>query len=66
MTIYFPPDVRQDFSAKDLAANTVGGKIYGVKMLDDTGILYYRKSLLQAAGLEPPATMEASSKRPKN
>lgn len=55
----FPPDVRQDFSPKDLAANTVGGKIYGVKMLDDTGILYYRHSLLQAAGLEPPATMDA-------
>ncbi len=55
----FPPEVRQDFSARDLAANTVGGKIYGVKMLDDTGILYYRKSLLQAAGLEPPATMDA-------
>ena len=55
----FPPDVRQDFSPKDLAANTVGGKIYGIKMLDDTGILYYRKSLLQAAGLAPPITWDA-------
>ena len=47
----FPPQVRQDFSARDLAANTVGGKIYGVKMLDDTGILYYRKSLLAKAAV---------------
>lgn len=54
----FPPDVRRDFPARDLAENTVGGKVYGVKMLDDAGILYYRKSLLQAAGLAPPATMD--------
>jgi len=54
----FPPDVRQDFSARDLAANSVGGKVYGVKMLDDTGILYYRPSLILAAGLRPPKTMD--------
>ena len=55
----FPPDIRTDFSARDLAANTVNGKLYGVKMLDDTGILYYRKSLLQKAGLTPPRTMNS-------
>lgn len=55
----FPPEIRQDFSARDLDANTVSGKIYGIKMLDDTGILYYRKSLLQQAGLTPPTTMDA-------
>jgi len=54
----FPPDVRRDFSNRDLAANSVGGKMYGVKMLDDTGILYYRPSLLQAARLRPPKTMD--------
>ena len=54
----FPPDVRRDLSPRDLAANSVGGKVYGVKMLDDTGILYYRPSLLQAAGLRPPRTMD--------
>lgn len=54
----FPPEVRQDFAPRDLAMNTVGGKIYGVKMLDDTGILYYRKSLLQKAGLKPPQTWD--------
>ncbi len=55
----FPPDVRADFTPRDLAANTVGGKIYGVKTLDDTGILYYRPSLLQAANVAPPATLGA-------
>ena len=54
----YAPDVRADFPAQDLAVNTVGGKIYGVKMLDDTGILYYRKSLLQKAGVALPATMD--------
>jgi len=55
----FTPEIRREFSAPDLAANTVGGKIYGVRMIDDTGLLYYRKSLLQAAGIEPPTTMDA-------
>ena len=54
----FPSGVRQDFSARDLAAYTVAGNIYGVKMLDDTGILYYRPSLLRAAGLAAPETMD--------
>jgi len=53
-----PPDVRRDLSPLDLAANSVGGKVYGVKMLDDTGILYYRPSVLQAAGLAPPKTID--------
>ena len=54
----FSPAVRSDFSARDLAQNSVDGKIYGLKMLDDTGILYYRKSLLKAAGIAPPQTMD--------
>lgn len=54
----FPPQIRQDFLAKDLAANSVGGKIYGVKMVGDTGVLYYRKSLLRAANMAAPRTMD--------
>lgn len=54
----FTPQERQDFLARDLATNTVKGKLYGVKMVDDTGVLYYRPSLLRAAGLAPPTTMD--------
>ena len=54
----FPPAIRRDFLQRDLDANSVGGKIYGVKMVDDTGILYYRPSLLKAARLKPPQTMD--------
>ena len=52
------PDARADFSPRDLAMNTVNGRLYGIKMLDDTGVLFYRKSLLRKAGLQPPSTMD--------
>ena len=54
----FPPEIRKDFLPEDLAANSVDGKIYGVKMVGDTGVLYYRKSLLQKAGVQPPRTFD--------
>lgn len=50
--------VKDDYTAADITATSVGGKIYGVKIVDDTGFLYYRKSLLQQAGVRPPATMD--------
>jgi len=53
----FTRETRADFFPRALAANTLNGKMYGVKMLTDTGILYYRKSLLQAAGMKPPQTL---------
>lgn len=54
----FPPQVRRDFDPADLKANTVDGKIYGARMVGDTGLLYYRKSLLAKAGVQPPRTMD--------
>lgn len=55
----YPPEVKADFLPGDLAVNTVDGRIYGVKMVDDTGLIYYRKSLLQKAGFsKPPATFD--------
>jgi multiple sugar transport system substrate-binding protein len=54
----YTPDVKRDFLDKDLALNRVGGKIYGIKMVGDTGVLYYRKSLFQKAGLSVPQTFD--------
>ena len=55
----YPPDVKADFLPGDLAINTVGDHIYGVKMVSDTGLIYYRKSLLKKAGFsKPPATFD--------
>ncbi len=51
-------DVKDDFSPVSLANFTYNGKVYGIKMLNDTGLLYYRKSLFQKAGLQPPQTVD--------
>jgi multiple sugar transport system substrate-binding protein len=54
----FTDEIKADFNPPDLAANTVEGKIYGIKMIDDMGLLYYRKSMLSDAGVNPPTTMD--------
>ncbi|NJM05457.1 extracellular solute-binding protein [Candidatus Gracilibacteria bacterium] len=51
-------DARSDFNEIGLQANTVGDRLYGVKMIDDMGLLYYRKSLLEPAGIAPPTTLD--------
>ncbi|MHA6618687.1 ABC transporter substrate-binding protein [Pseudonocardia sp. DLS-67] len=50
--------VRDDYTAVDITATSLDGAIYGVKVVDDTGFIYYRKSLLAAAGVQPPTTMD--------
>jgi multiple sugar transport system substrate-binding protein len=54
----YTDEVKADFNPQNLAQNTVNGKIYGVKMIDDMGLLYYRKSVLDAAGIKPPTTFD--------
>ena len=49
------PADRADFTQADLAMNSVGGKLYAVKALDDVGLLFYRKSFLSAAGVPESA-----------
>jgi len=51
-------DVKSDYTDADIKSNTVDGKIYGVKIVDDMGVLYYRKSILDKAGVKPPTTMD--------
>lgn len=51
-------DTKSDFNEIGLKANTVDGKLYGVKMIDDMGMLYYRKSMLDAAGVKPPTNLD--------
>jgi multiple sugar transport system substrate-binding protein len=55
-----------DFNSKNIEAVTYNGKIYGVPETDGDGLLYYRKSMLKAAGVEPPKTLDeliAASKK---
>ena len=64
----YTPDTKSDFNPVNLASFTVNGKIYGVKMFDDTEFFYYRKSLLSKAGIDPTtltswdALLEAAKK----
>ncbi|MGW8730910.1 ABC transporter substrate-binding protein [Streptomyces sp. NPDC055808] len=50
--------VRDDFNPAVLAPKTYDGKIWGIPQVVDTQFLYYRKSLLGAAGVQPPATLD--------
>ncbi|MGW8556243.1 ABC transporter substrate-binding protein [Streptomyces tubercidicus] len=50
---------KADFNPGDLDIVTVDGKLYGVKILDDVMMLYYRKSALAKAGITPPTTFDA-------
>lgn len=52
----YTPEVRADFDPRALAENSYNGHIYAVKMLTDTQVLYYRKSMLAKAGVKPPTT----------
>ncbi|MGV9455109.1 ABC transporter substrate-binding protein [Streptomyces sp. NPDC003635] len=50
--------VKDDFNQADIASHTVDGKIYGVRMIDDPQFFFYRKSLLEKAGVGVPRTLE--------
>ncbi|MFE0649494.1 ABC transporter substrate-binding protein [Streptomyces sp. NPDC059534] len=51
--------VKDDFNQSGRDLVTVDGKLYGVKMIDDVQMLYYRKSALAKAGITPPTTFDA-------
>lgn len=48
--------IKKDYNPVDIKEMTIGKHIYGVKMVDDVGLLYYRPSLLKKAGIKPPQT----------
>ena len=50
-------DVRSDYGEVDLNMNTVDGQLYGIKMINDPQLFFYRRSMLEDAGLQPPTTM---------
>lgn len=50
--------VKDDFNPADIASHTIDGKIWGIRMIDDPQFFFYRKSVLEDAGIEPPATLD--------
>ncbi len=53
-----PETARPEYLPGALLANTYAGKLYGVPLFVDSGVLYYRKDLLQKYQLSPPDTWE--------
>ncbi|MGW2640188.1 ABC transporter substrate-binding protein [Streptomyces sp. NPDC001348] len=51
--------VRDDFNPAVLTPKTYDGKVWGIPQVIDMQLLYYRKSLLKDAGVEPPGTLDA-------
>jgi multiple sugar transport system substrate-binding protein len=54
----FPPGETRDLLPEDLAAGRYGGRLYRVPVRTDVGLLYYRRDLLEGAGLAPPDTFD--------
>ncbi len=46
------------FLEKDVEAGRYKGKLYRIPIRSDVGMLYYRKDLLEQAGVQPPETFE--------
>lgn len=47
-----------DFQDGPVAATTIDGDVVGVPIITEREVLYYRKDLLEAAGLEVPTTLK--------
>ncbi len=54
----FPPEETRGLLPADLAAGRYGGRLYRIPVRTDEGLLYYRRDLLEQAGLAPPETFE--------
>lgn len=55
---YFPSTEQERFLEGTTLANTYNGRIYGVPLFINSGMLYYRKDLLEEYGFSPPATWD--------
>ncbi|MCZ6625931.1 MAG: ABC transporter substrate-binding protein [Deltaproteobacteria bacterium] len=53
---FFPAAEQKKFLVAPILANTYRGRIYGVPLFIDAGMLYYRKDLLRKYGFSPPST----------
>ncbi len=53
---FFPKSEQEKFLQGPILADTFEGSIYGVPAWIASGILYYRKDLLEKYGLKPPET----------
>ncbi|NPU85858.1 MAG: extracellular solute-binding protein [Syntrophaceae bacterium] len=52
----FPGSEQAHYLDSTIQANTYGGKVYGLPLYIDSGMLYYRRDLLDKYGFKPPET----------
>ncbi len=52
----FPSEEQKKFLEGTILANTYKGNVYGVPLFIDSGMLFYRKDLLEKHGFSPPKT----------
>jgi len=55
---FFPSSEQKKFLEGSILANTYKGKIYGIPLFIDSGMLFYRKDLLEKYGFLPPKTWQ--------
>jgi multiple sugar transport system substrate-binding protein len=55
---YVTPEEKDEYLAGSILANTYEGELHGVPLFIDSGMLYYRKDLLDKYGHKPPATWQ--------
>lgn len=55
---YMPASERTAFMAPPMESVTYRGRLWGVPMFTDLGVLFYRKDLLEKYGYRPPRTWE--------
>lgn len=65
LTDRFTQEEQKKFLDGPIEANTYEGKIYGIPWYTDAGLLYYRKDLLDKAGLQPPTTWDELKQQAK-
>lgn len=58
LTDLVPKEDLARFSEADVAGGMYNDRLYRLPMRSDVGVLYYRRDLLEKAGLQPPQTFE--------
>jgi multiple sugar transport system substrate-binding protein len=53
---YLTPEVRKNFFEGSLAGASYKDKLFGLPWYQNVGVLFYRKDLLDTAGVKPPTT----------
>jgi multiple sugar transport system substrate-binding protein len=57
MNDYFTKEELAKLLPGPVQGNTYNGKLYGIPFYTDAGLLYYRKDILDEAGVKPPKTI---------